>query len=994
MDQPTIKEKKTFKNTKFFTFIKRHKKVLIVGGSVVVLVIGLSLAFVDWGNNSYDYKVAYNSFSKREVETFSHDFRALDLVEESYGYKEELNLHGYNKDSLVYTLDTNNYVSYEIDVPSDGKYNLSLDYYILHNGLQDSEFSIFMNDLINPILTRVKTRAYWKNGTEDFKIDSYGNEIVPTQQILNKWEHRLLFDYEFTTPLAYEFVLNKGMNTIKFLQTNGGVTMLGKLGVSSLENIYSYSEYINKFGGALDGSRIEEINGVHFLEKNDTTPIPANDPDINAEPYDSYSSKLNVMSNFNNSKQMITYDFIVEKTGLYSLGINGKVDNSNHTTFASIYIDEKIPFGELMHYPFQNNSNLNTYVLHDNQNNPYKFHLTSGKHTISLKIDQSLYNETLNIIAKDIDTLNSVYLDLKRIAGTISDSNKEWNPDKDFPGIIDKLNKVVEELKTTKDNIYSINGSLANFKTTSFIQSVISALNGILKEPKFIPNKYAEFSEGGSSIIQNLANAKEDLTTTPLTIDRIIISNVGDIKISNYKNGFIGFWEGIKKFFHSFVANFSSKVDKNKTIEVWVARSRQYTDLMQQLIDESDFKEKNGYDVKFNILSDEGKLILSNAAKISPDAVMGISNWLPYEMGIRNLTVDLRKFSDYKDVIKRFSKGAFISLIADGKGLALPETQDFYVTYYRKDILSGYGIEKPSDTTTWNDVINQLPSLQRNGFNYYIPLSTSTASKSIMTTAPFIYQYGGNLFSEDATKTTINEENSLNAIKLMTQLYTLYGMQEQVSNFFNSFRNGSLPIGVSTFDQFVKLSLAAPEISGKWDIEVAPGVLNNGKMLRYQTGSATSMTLIDNKNEDKNNAGWELLKWWSSSAIQTEFANRLTLLYGKGYIWNSANIEAFNNSIIFTTSQKKVILKQWEQLREIPKVPGWYILERELSNAWNDIVLSAMNTRSVIENAVSVINKELKRKLIEFGYLNKEGVIVKSYKVTTLESIDEIIKNG
>ena len=77
-------------------------------------------------------------------------------------------------------------------------------------------------------------------------------------------------------------------------------------------------------------------------------------------------------------------------------------------------------------------------------------------------------------------------------------------------------------------------------------------------------------------------------------------------------------------------------------------------------------------------------------------------------------------------------------------------------------------------------------------------------------------------------------------------------------------------------------------------------------------------------------------------------------------------------------------------MREIPRVPGWYMLERELSNAWNSIVLNGKNTRATIESVVDLTNKELTRKLKEFGYLSETGEILKPYHVTTLEMIENI----
>ena len=888
----------------------------------------------------------------------------------------------------------NNSKEFSVNIPEEGAYGIYANYKILHDGFQNSEFTVEIRNSSSEVISsldRATLRSYWKNESEDFKLDSFGNEISPNQVLVNENLYQGIYDYQYSTVLPSRFNFAAGDNKILLTMTSGGDIQIDDLYVVREAQILSYSDYTNNHKALAKGARIDDIEAEHYLRKNDTSTIPANDPDLNASPYKTVESVLNVVSNFSTSEQKIDYEFEVKSDGLYTINFNGLVNNSNHVTFASIFIDGEIPFGELMHYPLIPTSKISEYLLVDEHNKPYEIYLTQGTHILTLKVDVSLYREVIKDLKKDIDALNSIYLDLKRIAGTVNDNNHEWNPETDFPGIKEEIQAVVDNLVAIKEFIYKVNGSKINFQSTIYIQSAITALNGILKKPAYIPNQYSKFSEGSGSIIENIATAESDLSTSPFEIDRIIIGNSSDYKLKNKKGGFKSFGEGIKKFFLSFKINYSSKVKDDKTLNIWVARSRQYVDLMQELIDSSDFETQTGYKVKFTILSDESKLILSNAAKISPDGVMGISNWLPYEMGIRNLTVDLTKFTDYGEVLERFSEGAMISLIADEKGLALPETQDFYVMYYRQDILDKYGFSKPD---TWTDVIELLPALQRNGFNFYIPLSTASSSKSIMTTAPFIYQFGGNLFSDDGLKTTIDEENSLNAIKMMTELFTNYGLESQVANFFNSFRNGSLPIGVSTFDTYVKLTISAPELAGKWGIMLPPGQKQeDSSIARWQTGSAQSMCLIK-QSEEKNNAGWELLKWWSSKDVQAEFAKRLTLRFGKGYIWNSANLDAFKQSIIFKSEEKDTILEQWKWMREIPRVPGWYMLERELSNAWNSIVLNGENTRSVIEDAVDRINKELLRKLDEFGYVDSLGNVLTPYHITTLDSIKKIKEGG
>ncbi len=958
---------------------------------VVILAVVLTLAIVllvGCQGEAYDFSIASADFSEVEQSATDQRVNAVLIKTSGDNVTEPSDLYGYDHGAV--RLNEGDTVEYTVTLDSADKLAIYADWYILHNGLSDSEVEITVNGEVAS--ERSGLKALWRNQSESFSKDSYGNEIVPTQQKIDQWtKDGALYEYDALTAIAPVYNFKAGENTVMFTVITAGELLLGDVSVRAEKLPQSYTEYA-KAHPTTAGSGNCTVEAEHVYSKNSTSVVPTYAADVNVTPYETYVSPLNTMSGMTSPTQTLTYEIDVKKTGVYNIAFNYNNENANRVTFAKIEIDGQTPFRELLRYPFVNGDNYNVETLSDGTSGEaYGIYLTQGTHLLSVKIDGSMTAKHLDELSESIDDLNGIYLDLKKIAGTIQDNNREWNPDSDYPGVVDRLKEINAQLYELSDVLRSINGSEnVNYQAIIYFEAAINAIEGLLEKPQFIANNYAQLSEGSGSIVQTLANARSDIESTPLNLDKIVVYAEGEDAGLTYRSGFYSFWEGVKKFFHSFVTDYSVVSADDDTIEVWVARSRQYVDLMQQLIDASDFTSRTGYKVRFSILADEGKLILSNAANISPNAVMGISNWLPYEMGIRDLTVDLTSFSDYGDVISRFSSGALISLIADGRGLALPETQDFYVMYYRKDVLERYNIPLPD---TWDDVIRILPELQRLGLNFYVPLSSSTSSKSIMTTAPFIYQYGGNLFSDDATRTTISEENSLNAIKLMTELYTLYGLPQQISNFFDNFRNGSLPIGISTFDTYIRLSMAAPEISGKWGVALSPGVKNSeGVVERWQTGSATSMTLMKSGDDKKDKSGWELLKWWSSADIQTEFMNRLTMLYGKAYIWNSANLEAFNNSVAFASADKKIILEQWEWLREIPKVPGWYMLERELSNAWNNIVINGQNTRSAVEDAVTKIDKELMRKLEEFGYV-QNGKLVKQYKLTTLEDI-EALKRG
>ncbi len=83
---------------------------------------------------------------------------------------------------------------------------------------------------------------------------------------------------------------------------------------------------------------------------------------------------------------------------------------------------------------------------------------------------------------------------------------------------------------------------------------------------------------------------------------------------------------------------------------------------------------------------------------------------------------------------------------------------------------------------------------------------------------------------------------------------------------------------------------------------------------------------------------------------------------------------------------RAVILEQWQWLQEPVKLPGSYMQERELSNAWNKIVFDGVNPRPPSTNAIIIINREITRKMEEFGYL-ADGVQVKEFRIPTIDTV-------
>ena len=263
--------------------------------------------------------------------------------------------------------------------------------------------------------------------------------------------------------------------------------------------------------------------------------------------------------------------------------------------------------------------------------------------------------------------------------------------------------------------------------------------------------------------------------------------------------------------------------------------------------------------------------------------------------------------------------------------------------------------------------------------------------KGFLATAPYLYNAGAKLYSADGFSTGIASEEAIKGVRFMAESFTIYGMPLTTSSFYNSFRYGDIPVGVDNASTYFKLLTAAPEIVGQWDIAPYPGTKQpDGSITRYATGSA--QTCIMFQKTDQPEESWTFMKWWMSTATQTEFQDQLILRYGPEYLWSSANLEAFANNS-FQASHKAVILAQWEWLQEPVRLPGSYMLERELSNVWNKIVFDGANPRVAIDRAVILINREITRKMTEFGYI-KDGVVVKPYKIPDINTVKGWIENA
>lgn len=824
-------------------------------------------------------------------------------------------------------------------------------------------------------------------GSYPFDRDKQGNEIAPIVYNEQIWQTRNFRTMSQSTTDYLLFYLNEGANELTLNITEGEI-YLSRLLIDAPQEVPTYTEYQAMYPADQGGNASIVLEAERMTYKNNTVTRPSSTRDIQAWPFESSTHLMSTVGGdtWNANASALYYEFDVTEAGWYSFGM--KAQRSAKSTAAtntyihrSISIDGQLPFQEADAMVFPSSSNWEINWLGNSQQD-FRIYLTEGTHVLGIEVNSTMLIPVSNRIRELNDQVNDISLEIRKIIGNNTDVYRDWELENYIPGLGQTLYAIADEVDVLADTMTSINrGQGMNTSVTS-LRICAKQLRTLAEDPDQIPNHMTLLTEGSGSVSQKLGELSESILNQPISVDQIyLVQEDGEIPANS-----VSPWESLVEECAYFLSSFRSKSagQDEKVIQVWVNRARNYVDLLQSMID-SDFTVKTGIRVELSVMPSEQKLILSNTNGTQPDAAMGVSCALPYQLALRGALADLRQFEGFNEVAQLFAPGSHVMHVYNDGIYALTDTQDYYVMYYRSDLLGKMGIPIPE---TWEEVLEILPELRRHGMNFYTPLSGSTSFKSFYATMPFIYQKGASLYSEDGHTVALNSPEGLEAMRFMTDLYTIYGLPNQVGDFYQQFRSGTMPIGISSFPMFLKLDSAAAELSGKWKIALIPGFESeDGEITHWSTGGGqTSMIFEKSQHQDE---AWEFLKWWYSTEVQVEYGQQIQMLYGDEYLWNTANLEAFAQMPIDEES-KAVILEQMSWLYETPQSPASYMVEREISNVWNKIVLDGENARSALDDAVIIMDQELQRKLEEFGY-TQNGVKVRDYTIATVEMIEEWI---
>lgn len=876
-----------------------------------------------------------------------------------------------------------------VQVPSDGSYALALTYQTVGNTIVQSTVTVTVDT------TTVKSyvNGVWYDESKAYILDRYNNEVTPSQKKLGVFVTDYVRDCTTVNLEPSVFALKAGQTNIT-VENNDQDILLSRVMLTKLPKIHTYDTYSASYDGSTPTQPII-IEGENYIAKSDSYVRTKADINSSCYPYSSFQKLLNAVDYYSwkTAGQRIVWQFEVQEAGWYNLAFHyTQSQKEGQAVYRNVEIDGQVPFAEAKEVGFNyTGSNYANHTLQVDRKNA-KIYLTAGKHTISMYTSvpsMAPIVEEINAISSE---LSSIGLDLQQVAGSNADVNRTWDIETYIPGVTEHLEQLRQRLLKVYDELGSRSGTTAS--SCANLKQAAGIIEQALKRPDKLPTYVEQLSVGSGSATDMLAQLVNNIKEQGMSLDRIYL--YGDsYELPAEDAGFVkGLWHGTLRFVDSLMNRDGSygvsdeALTDPDAITVWVNRPIAYVETLQLMAD-TQFTPKTGIKVYFSIMPAESKLLLANASNTCPDVALGVDGDRPYQLGARGAAYDLTQFDDFAAFVdETYYAYDLEPFVYDGSIYGIPETKNFYVLMYRTDIMEKLELEVPQ---TWEDVQSIMPVLRRNGMTFFMPLSGATGTKPLGSTAPFFLQYGAELYSEDGLTTELNSEAGIEAFTMLTELYTLYGVQNNAPSFYNNFRYGVMPVGVADFSSYIQMLYAAPEIADKWEITLTPGVMQTDGSINRQQVSVSSSDLIMNSTKKADKA-WAFLKWWMSEETQVEFAYTLQTKYGSEYVWNTANKLAFSQ-MSFPKAHAMVIQEQWANSENYRIMPATYMLERELSNAWYQVVNENESPRAALNEAVFTINQEMAIRMQQFGYLDESGNSVKVYDMRSAEEILSEVRN-
>jgi ABC-type glycerol-3-phosphate transport system substrate-binding protein len=867
-------------------------------------------------------------------------------------------------------------IEWDVDLPEEGLYNISIEYYPIKGKSSAIQRSLFINGKL-PFgeAANLEFNRVWGNALDHIESDNRGNELRPRQIEKPMWQNAAIKDFQGYYREPFSFYFEAGKNTIS-LYSQREPMVIKHIRLHPIDPVLEYNETVNRYnemGLKAAKSQFIKIQAQDAVYKSEPTLYPFTDRSTYlVEPYHPSELRINAIGGYNwrVPGQTITWEIDVPETGLYNIGLKAKQRhvrglNSNR----KIYINGEVPFKEMQQVQFQFNTQYSMKVLGGHE--PQLFHLNKGINTITLEVVLGDVAPLIRTMEAATLELTALYRKILMITGAKPDVYRDYQLETRIPDLLKDFQRFSDVIVEVATEYEKITGQKNEYTAT--LHTMAEQLQNLINRPQNISKSIDSMRNNISALGTFVLTVREQ----PLDVDYLIVASPDEEMPVVKESFFKRLINELVVFFYSFIIDYNTigniieNPEKTKSVEVWITTGRDQAQVIKSLVDDY-FTPATGINVKLRLVQG-GTLLPATLVGTGPDVALHLGNDIPVNYAMRNAVYDLTQFDDFEEVAQRFRQSALVPYQYDGGVYALPETQRFEMLFYRKDILEELGLEVPQ---TWEDIFAILSVLSKNHMEFGLPQpGRQFGQQAIINLQPnpmyamLLYQLGGDFYQDAGTASGLTSVEGVKAFQMWNEFYTHYSLPAEFQ-FANRFRTGEMPIAIEDYQNYNLLQVFAPELRGLWGFAPVPGFLQEDGTIKRDVASTGENTILLDAAEDKDSA-WEFMKWWTSEEIQTEFGREMEGLMGAAARWPTANVEAFEK-LPWPVEDFKQLQLGFEWVKGIPEVPGGYFTGRHIENAFWKVRHEDYNPRESLEEYVELINSEIELKRFEFGLPNNQ----------------------
>ena len=856
-------------------------------------------------------------------------------------------------------LDAGEAADYTVQVPQDGLYALTVTYRAFYEeSVRDFSFSLQIDGALPYAEAGELTLPkQWSDVWVEAGPDE--NERRPTAEQQDVWQTQTVRNSSGYTQ-DFLFYLTAGEHALRLESATDGleITALAFTGETAPAD---YAAYRAQHAGTEEhGFRIKLEAERPAFKNSSAIQYTVDRSGAAMSPSDPDQLRFNTVtgSNFSTPGEKLTYVFTVPEgqAGYYRLKVKYKQESQQGiAVYRRFELDGEVPYDGMQAVAFPYADQW-SYAGPDGA-----VYLSEGEHTLAVEVVTGPSGQLAMDLEDAVLAMNYLYRRIVMITGTQPDKYRDYELKSMIPELIPALEELADHLEGIAQTMQTTFGSEGG--QIQVIYEASHQLRSFIQDPDFIHEHLTAFD----SNIAAVASLIDMLVQQPMDIDYLVLSGSEAEDYPLNAGFFTELAYHVRAFFASFFNDYSSLGEGaavEQTISAWFSGGREQAEIIKELIDQ-EFTPRYNIGVKLQLV--QMPLPQAILAGRAPDVVLNVSRAQPVNLGVRGALLDLSALGEpYEEMKEQYGETGLMPYTFRGACYGVPVTMDFFMMFYRTDILDELGLTPPE---TWEEFLEALTVIQRANMNvalpYVVQTNQSVAEGGIGTKdlfATLVTQRGGSLYSEELDAAELGQDVVVDAFRQWTEWYTRYGVQLDV-NFFSRFRTGAIPLGIQSYGTANMIEAAAPELKGLWEMAPIPGfVQEDGSIDNSSTVSGSAAVIPE--TTDNPQAAAQLLRWWVSADTQAAYGNAVESLMGPASRYTPADLSVLP-LLGWKQSELVQLNKQAEHLVEVPEIPGNYYMIRNIDNAFRDVVISGKKYRESLMAQNDIINAEIQRKFKE-----------------------------